>query len=617
MAVPERGVADGVLLAEVNLKFVGDVVSRLTTGQAGYAYVVDRQGRLIAHHDVNLVLQNQDLSRLPQVQAARTAAGSRAEPALLGGAEGDVATVGRDLGGQRVLSAHQGIDPPGWTVFVDQPLEQAYAPVYSSILRSTGLLLAGLVLAVLASFELARRMVAPIRALQSGAARIGAGDLEQQILLRTGDELEALGESFNQMTSRLRESYANLETKVEQRTHELGMAMSLLEQKSELLAIADRAKSEFLSRMSHELRTPLNAIIGFTEIMELDPQTPDGQQDWIRHVLKAGRHLLGLIDEVLDIARIETGRLSLSLEPVGIEETVNEVLDLVRPLAARSDIRIEVQAYAGMAGWVRADRQRLQQVLLNLFTNAIKYNHAGGSVTVLMREIGDARLRLTVRDTGPGIPVNKLGRLFTPFDRLGAEESGIEGNGLGLAISKRLIEAMDGTIDLDTREGQGSAFWIELPVAASPVIPLQPDDPSNPIPTTGGAPRRAASVLYIEDNLSNLELMKTILALRPGITLLSAMQGRIGLTLAREHSPDLILLDLNLPDMHGDDVLTCLRQDERTLEIPVAAISADATPAQQQRTLGLGACAYLTKPLDVRRLLALLEEVLMREGAAP
>jgi HAMP domain-containing protein len=208
MAVPERGAAAGVLLAEVNLKFVGDVISHLTTGQAGYAYVVDGQRRLIAHHDVSLVLQNHDLSQLPQVQATHAAGEPGTQPALLGAGQGDTAIIGRDLQGHRVLSAHQHIDPPGWVVFVDQPLSEAYAPVYSSIIRTATLLIAGLALAVLASFTLARRMVAPIRALQAGAARIGAGDLDLQIELRTGDELEALGDAFNNMAVRLRESYA-------------------------------------------------------------------------------------------------------------------------------------------------------------------------------------------------------------------------------------------------------------------------------------------------------------------------------------------------------------------------------------------------------------------------
>jgi signal transduction histidine kinase/ActR/RegA family two-component response regulator len=628
MVVPERGLGTGMTLAEVNLKFVGDVVTRLTTGQAGYAYVVDGRGRLIAHRDISLVLQNNDLSRLPQVQAARDRAGQLpAGPTLLGTDQED-AVVGRDPRGERVLSAHQRIDPPGWLVFVDQPLSKAYAPVYGSILRSALLLIAGLAFAVLASLELARRMVTPVRALQAGAARIGAGDLDQQIDVRTGDELQGLADEFNRMAARLRESYATLESKVEERTHELGEAIAQLEQKSSQLEVADRAKSEFLSRMSHELRTPMNAIIGFAEIMEMDPQTPPTQQEWIQHMLRAGRHLLGLINEVLDIARIEAGRLSLSLEPVAVDVVVNEALDLVRSLAAHSDVHLDVEAPAGRGAWVRADRQRLQQVLLNLLTNAIKYNQTGGRVTLRVSSEQQAMsnkdggsptslvvarctvLRITVRDTGSGIPADKIGRLFTPFDRLGAEESGIEGNGLGLAIAQRLVQAMDGAIGVESVVGEGSAFWVELPSVAAPAVAPGPAMLPELTASVNGTAHHRATVLYIEDNLSNLELMKAILAFRPGITLMSALQGTLGLTLAREHRPDLILLDLNLPDMHGDEVLARLRQDELTHAIPVAVISADATPAQLQRTLAGGARAYLTKPLDVKQLLDLLSEVL-------
>jgi CheY-like chemotaxis protein len=304
---------------------------------------------------------------------------------------------------------------------------------------------------------------------------------------------------------------------------------------------------------------------------------------------------------------------------------------------------------------VRADRQRLGQVLLNLLSNAVKYNRPGGVVTVSVtreRGVGSGEregsteqpaessevrgegvqaeasslasrsplptprsLRLTVRDTGRGIPADKLGRVFTPFDRLGAEESGVEGNGLGLAIAQRLMEAMDGAIGVESAVGEGSAFWLDLPRAAAPaeeleaiLLPVLP-------PLANGAAQREATVLYIEDNLSNLELMKAILRFRPGITLLSAMQGTLGLDLAREHRPDLILLDLNLPDMHGDEVLARLGQDERTRGLPVIVISADATASQRERTLAGGAHAYLTKPLDVQRLLELLEEVLLRRGA--
>jgi signal transduction histidine kinase/ActR/RegA family two-component response regulator len=381
-----------------------------------------------------------------------------------------------------------------------------------------------------------------------------------------------------------------------------------IQSKSRELDSANQAKSDFLSRMSHELRTPMNAIIGFAEIMELDPATPPTQQPWIQHMLRAGRHLLGLINEVLDIARIEAGRLSLSLEPVDVAGVVEEVHALVRSLADKNEIALDMDGAVIADAWVQADRQRLQQVLLNFVTNAIKYNRREGRVTVTAANGAAGRLRLTVCDTGAGIPPEKLGRLFTPFDRLGAEETGIEGNGLGLAITRRLVEAMDGAVGVDSVLGEGCTFWLELPREAAPARAL-PAAVETLMPAEHAA-NQSATVLYIEDNRPNLELMEAIVARSPGITLLSAMQGTQGLALAREHRPDLILLDLNLPDMHGDEVLARLRRHPATRAIPVAVISADATLAQRQRSLAGGASAYLTKPLQVRDVRALLDHTL-------
>jgi signal transduction histidine kinase/AmiR/NasT family two-component response regulator len=592
IAVGERGPSAGVTLAEVNLKFLWDVVSAITVGSAGRAYVVDADGRLIAHPEISLVLQKTDLSSLPQVQAAR------ATPPDV--ARFQEARTAHDQQGREVLTAHEAIYPPGWYVFVEQPLSEAFAPLDGFIRRTVVMIAAALVLAALAGLVLAQRMAGPIQALQAGAARIGTGDLDQRMDVRTGDELEALAEEFNAMAARLRESYAGLERTVEERTRELERA--------------NQAKSEFLSRMSHELRTPLNAILGFAEIMEMDPETSAHQQEWIGHQLKAGRHLLSLINEVLDIARIEAGHLSLSPESVGVGEAVHAAAELVRPLAAERQIRLELDL--PMDGiWVRADRQRLGQVLLNLLSNAVKYNHEGGSVGVTYEERPDERVRLTVRDTGPGIPGDQLDRLFLPFERLGAAESGIEGAGLGLAIVKRLVEAMDGAAGVESTVGLGSAFWIELPRAAAPTADLAAELVWL-APPVNGAGGRAATVLYIEDNLPNLKLVEQALRLRPAITLLPAMQGTLGLELAQQHRPDLILLDLNLPDLQGDDVLARLQADASTADIPVVIISADATPRQVERLLAAGAHDYLTKPLQVRRLLELVDEALSRQRSA-
>ena len=362
---------------------------------------------------------------------------------------------------------------------------------------------------------------------------------------------------------------------------------------------ANRAKSEFLSRMSHELRTPLNSVIGFSQLLEMDGLS-DPQRDSVRYIRRAGSHLLDLINEVLDIARIETGRLPLSPEPVLVPELVDEAVGLLRPAAEGRQITIE--EVRSCEAHVRADRQRLKQVMLNLLSNAIKYNRDGGSVSVSCEPVAD-RVRITVRDTGPGISAEGMGRLFTPFERLGAEQSAVDGIGIGLALSKALTELMGGTIGVESRVGEGSTFWIELERVEAPLARLV----SPASDESGHARSDRRRILHIEDNAANLKLIEHVLARRPGIELESAMQGRLGLELARVGKPDLVLLDLHLPDMPGGDVLVQLRGDPATRDLPVVVISADATPGQQRRWLAEGARAYITKPIDVPAFLALLD----------
>jgi PAS domain S-box-containing protein len=375
---------------------------------------------------------------------------------------------------------------------------------------------------------------------------------------------------------------------------------------------ANRAKSEFLSRMSHELRTPLNAILGFGQLLERQSPTPT-QRTRVKHVITAGRHLLALINEVLDISRIEAGRIQLSLEPVCVAEAVQETLDLMRPLGNERRIQLIADVDMDATVHVLADRQRFKQVLLNLLTNAVKYTPGSGSVTVSYAANGNEKLRIQVKDSGPGIAKEKLARLFTPFDRLGAELSNVEGTGLGLVLSQRLIQAMGGAIGVESAQGQGSMFWVELPQTRSPL------EQTRLAKTTITRRRRRADtekrkLLYIEDNLSNLTLIEEILEERPEIELLSAMQGQVGLDLARQHSPDLILLDLHLPDLPGWEVLSQLRLSEATADIPVVVISADATPSQIKRLLKAGALSYLTKPLDVTEFFRVLDNTIVTDG---
>jgi len=360
---------------------------------------------------------------------------------------------------------------------------------------------------------------------------------------------------------------------------------------------ANRAKSEFLSRMSHELRTPLNAILGFGQLLERQNPT-EIQRSRLGHIIGAGHHLLDLINEVLDISRIESGRLQLSREPVSISDALAEAIDLMRPLAAERSIALSPPEKIDQQAFVRADRQRFKQVMLNLITNAVKYTPVGGSVVVSCQANSD-KTRIVISDNGPGIPADKLSRLFTPFDRLGAEQSDVQGTGLGLALCQRLMQAMEGSIGVNSAVGKGSTFWVELARIASPLRVAASSRAEGSGPSHDVAALSKRSILYIEDNLPNLLLVEQILEEQPDIELITAMHGRLGVELARKHLPDLILLDLHLPDMPGWDVLDELKKTEATRHIPIIVISADATSRQIKQLLSAGASAYLTKPIDV------------------
>ena len=368
---------------------------------------------------------------------------------------------------------------------------------------------------------------------------------------------------------------------------------------------ANLVKGEFLSRMSHELRTPLNAILGFAQLLELDELAPD-QTESVAQILRGGKHLLNLINEVLDLSRIESGRLSLSLEAVDLADVVKEAHDLMEPLAARRNIRLEWQATGIVEPHVRGDRRRLAQVLLNLLGNAIKFNRDGGSVTVSCEEAEGDRIRVSIRDTGYGIPAEHMEHLFDPFNRLGAELGTVEGTGLGLALTKQLVEAMGGTIGVRSEQDEGSSFYFELPLALDPVKQLDGVDQHEIAGSAWAGPGR--TVLYIEDNPANLRLVERILVRRPNLKLLAAVQGGVGLHLAAEQRPDLILLDLDLPDIPGAEVLLRLKAEVATREVPVVIISADASPGQIRRLLAAGARDYVTKPIDVRRFLEIVDE---------
>jgi signal transduction histidine kinase len=622
LAIAGTGRAAGVTVAEVNLKFIWDVISRIRVGQAGVAYVVDGHGLLIAHPDIGLVLRKTDLSGLPHVAAARTAISRKA-------AADEVPAISRDRSGREVLTAFAPIDPLGWLVFVDLPLTEAFEPLYASLWRTGAVLVAGLALAVLAGLWLARRMVVPIRVLAAGAARIGGGDLDHRIDIRTGDEVETLAGSFNAMGARLKESYSNLEQKVANRTRELSEALDQLralmevsqavnssldlqtvlsnilehacrladagggaiyvvdeaqekftleathgmsaeltesirrthvrigdrtplgrsarertpiqipdletgpefslrdallkagvrallivpllredeiigalilrrrragtfdktivdlmqsfasqsamaiqnarlfreiEGKSRQLEIASKHKSQFLANMSHELRTPLNAILGYTELIQdgIYGPPPEKITAVLERVQENGKHLLGLINDVLDLSKIEAGQLTLSLNDYSLKDVVHTVVTATEPLAAEKKLLVKVEMARDLPAGL-GDQRRIAQVLLNLIGNAIKFTDAGE--VRIAANLENGRFALAVTDTGPGIPASEQTRIFEEFHQIDNSNTKTKGGtGLGLAIAKRIVEMHGGRIWVESAVGKGSTFRIALPV---------------------------------------------------------------------------------------------------------------------------------------------------------
>lgn len=406
----------------------------------------------------------------------------------------------------------------------------------------------------------------------------------------------------NQATQALQDMNQELERRVQERTAALEKLNVELKVAKELAEMANHTKTAFLSRMSHEFRTPMNSILGFGQLLamsDLDPLNKDS----VSHILKSGKHLLGLINDILEISKLEEGSFGVSIEPVSLQEVFQESISLLRPMAEEQKVVVEVEETSQR---VQADTQRLRQVMLNLISNAIKYNQPSGHVRIGVSDMPDEMVAIDVQDTGIGISRAQQRKLFTPFDRLGAEQTNIDGTGLGLALSKSLVEAMGGKVLFESKEGHGTTFRLILPRGEENL------EPASPVKLTrlpiDFEREGVHTILVIDDNLVSAQLLERLFSFRDDIHLLTAYEGGLGIAMAATHLPDLILLDYHLPDMTGLDALTELKKNPDLSAIPVIIISADAYSAQKESLLKAGAFRYMTKPFELESLIEAVHE---------
>ncbi|WP_295991367.1 ATP-binding protein [Rugamonas sp.] len=411
----------------------------------------------------------------------------------------------------------------------------------------------------------------------------------------------------NTARKRVENEQAALDARLREQQHALQESNVALEAARAAAEKANRAKSEFLSSMSHELRTPLNAVLGFAQLLASEKPAPSpAQQRSLDQILKGGWYLLQLINEILDLAMIESGRITMSQEAMGLADVLADCRAMIGPQAQKRGIQMH---FAGLERplFVHADRTRVKQVLINLLSNAIKYNRSGGSVTVSYGPGPGAAgmVRISVTDTGAGLDPAQLEQLFQPFNRLGQEDGAEEGTGIGLVVTRQLVELMGGAIGVESEVGVGTTFWVELEESTEPVLALPAFDPPHPI--DGAAVVVHRTLLYVEDNPANLSLVEQLIARRPELKLLTAIDGYAGIQLARTYQPDVILMDINLPGLSGFGCLKILQDDPTTAAIPVLALSANAMPRDVQKGQEAGFFRYLTKPINVVEFMTALD----------
>nr|WP_249809653.1 hybrid sensor histidine kinase/response regulator [Bradyrhizobium sp. 139] len=598
MTLATRGTGrdPNVIVADVNLRFIWDLVAGIRVGNTGRAYVVDRMGVLIAHPDLWPALRRSDLSGHADVRAALDGVGPPS-----GG------LVKEDMSGQRVLSTYATVPSLGWLVFVELPLSEAYAPIYASIGRSTFLLIVLLAFAALVSLLLSRRMTVPIQMLMQGARRIESGDLGLRLAIKTGDELEALGDQFNRMAAHLRESYATLERKVIERTCELEKARDhalaehdAAERARGAAVLANETKSRFLAVVSHELRTPLNGVMGVLQLLD-DGSLSEAQRRHLATAAASGETLIALVDAILEYARLEASTETLETRDFRLDQLIEAAADLMRPQAFGKRLTFDLACDENVETFVHGDPVRLNRILLNLIGNAIKFTPSGGIglKATAARHDDHVLLSLTVRDTGIGIAPDMHERIFEDFVQ--ADDSIVRrfgGTGLGLAIARRLTRLMRGELTVESTPGAGSTFTLQVPLGRA-----AGDVAQGVLP----APSRQLRVLLVDDDPVNCEVGEAILK-RLGHRATIARNGASAVALARDQAFDIILMDLHMPDMDGVEAASRIG----ALGLPrmprIIAATADVSGSARERLAGASITKIVSKPILINALREAIED---------